>query len=120
MVLQMRISAVIPLYNGEKYIEQALHSVLSQTLAPADIIVVDDGSTDGGAAIVEKMAALHPIRLLCKENGGQSSARNLGIAHSGGDLIALLDQDDLWYPNHLEELVKPFLEPRSKQLGWVY
>jgi glycosyltransferase involved in cell wall biosynthesis len=119
-VEDLLITAVIPLYNGAPYIEEALRSVLRQSLAPAEIIVVDDGSTDDGAAIVERLAAQHPIRLLRKENGGQSSARNYGVAHAGGDFIALLDQDDAWYPNHLEELAKPFVERRARELGWVY
>jgi GT2 family glycosyltransferase len=66
------------------------------------------------------MAKRHPIRLLRKENGGQSSARNLGADHAHGDLIAFLDQDDVWYPDHLSELVKPFLETRAVELGWTY
>jgi glycosyltransferase involved in cell wall biosynthesis len=114
------ISAVIPLYNGERFIEEALTSLLRQTLQPDEIIVVDDGSTDGGPRIVERLAAEHPIRLLHKENGGQSAARNFGIAQAGGDLIALLDHDDAWYPNHLEELIKPFRQPRTNELGWAY
>jgi glycosyltransferase involved in cell wall biosynthesis len=115
-----RIATVIPLYNGAPYIVEALNSVLAQTLPPAEIIVVDDGSTDDGPAIVRRMAASHPITLLHKANGGQSSARNFGIAHCTCDLIALLDQDDIWYPNHLQELAKPFLRPRQPELGWVY
>jgi glycosyltransferase involved in cell wall biosynthesis len=114
------ITAIIPLYNGEKYIEEAVRSVLAQTLPPAEIIVVDDGSTDGGAAVVERLCLDYPIKLIRKENGGQSSARNRGVACAGGDLIALLDQDDAWYPNHLEDLIKPFLQPSSENLGWVY
>lgn len=114
------IAAVIPLYNGARYIEEALRSVLSQRLKPAEIIVINDGSTDDGPAIVERMAADHPITLLHKENGGQSSARNLGIRHCGSDLIALLDQDDAWYPNHLEKLVRPFMRPGRMELGWAY
>ena len=114
------ISVVIPLYNGERYIAEALRSVLSQTLKPAEVIVVDDGSTDGGPAIVEAMAASHPIRLLRTENRGQSAARNFGISQAGGDLIALLDQDDAWYPIHLAELIKPFLQPSIRPIGWVY
>ena len=117
---ELLIAAVIPLYNGAAFIEQALRSVLEQTRPAAEIIVVDDGSTDDGAAIVERIARDHPIRLLRKQNGGQSSARNFGIAHANGDLIALLDQDDVWYPNHLERLIAPFLEPRTTELGWVY
>ena len=114
------IAAVIPLYNGARYIEEALRSVLSQRLKPAEIIVINDGSTDDGPAIVERMAADHPITLLHKENGGQSSARNLGIRHCSSDLIALLDQDDAWYPNHLEKLVQPFMRPGRMELGWAY
>ena len=119
MPARMTIAAVIPLYNGSKFIFDAVRSVLAQTLAPQDIIVVDDGSTDDGAAIVEQLADEHPIRLLRKQHGGQSSARNFGGAHAGTDLIALLDQDDIWYPDHLDELIKPFLGP-SADLGWTY
>jgi glycosyltransferase involved in cell wall biosynthesis len=115
-----RIAVIIPLYNGEKYIAQALDSVFAQRLKPAEIVVVNDGSTDGGAAFVEELAARYPIRVLHKANGGQSSARNYGVAHTTSDLIALLDQDDVWYPNHLEQLVRPFLLNSERELGWVY
>ena len=117
---KLTISAVIPLYNGAPYIQESLDSVFSQILPPDEVIVVDDGSTDDGPAIVARMAESRPITLLRKANGGQSSARNFGIAHSKGQLIALLDQDDVWYPNHLAELVKPFRRPRYPELGWVY
>lgn len=116
----LRISAVIPLYNGANYIETALDSALTQNRPADEIIVVDDGSTDRGPEIVESIATRAPIRLLRKPNGGQSSARNLGIREATGDLIALLDQDDWWYPDHLSELSKPFLEQRRRNLGWVY
>jgi glycosyltransferase involved in cell wall biosynthesis len=115
-----RISAIIPLYNGASFIEDAVRGVQDQILKPTEVIVVDDGSTDDGAAIVERLSRAYPIKLLHKENGGQSSARNHGVAHSEGDLIAFLDQDDIWYRNHLEELIKPFLDPRHDRLGWVY
>ena len=114
------ISAVIPLYNGARFIEESLDSVFAQVLPPDEVIVVDDGSTDDGAAVVERLAQTRPITLLRKPNGGQSSARNFGIAHSTGQLIALLDQDDVWYPHHLSELSKPFRRPRYPELGWVY
>jgi glycosyltransferase involved in cell wall biosynthesis len=117
---EVLITAVIPLYNGAPFIREALQSVLDQQLVPDEIIVVDDGSTDSGSQIVAEMATRFPIRLLRKDNGGQSSARNLGVDHAHGDLIAFLDQDDVWYPNHLAELVKPFLENRAIELGWAY
>jgi glycosyltransferase involved in cell wall biosynthesis len=118
----LSIVAIIPLYNGSRLIEGAIRSVLAQTLQPDEFIVVDDGSTDdgAGAAIVERLAKEHPtITLLRKPNGGQSSARNHGVRHSKSNLIALLDQDDEWYPTHLEKLIAPFRKQGSG-LGWVY
>ena len=117
---RLRISVVIPLYNGARFIAEALESVFAQTLSPSEIIVVDDGSTDDGAELVRRVAAGRPLKLLHKPNGGQSSARNLGIRHASGTHIALLDQDDIWYPEHLEALVQPFLAPRTPPLGWTY
>jgi glycosyltransferase involved in cell wall biosynthesis len=116
------IVAIIPLYNGARWIEGTIRSVFAQTLQPDEFIVVDDGSTDdgAGAAIVEGLAKERPITLLRKANGGQSSARNYGVRHSSSALIALLDQDDLWFPRHLEALVKPFRHPTRMPLGWVY
>jgi glycosyltransferase involved in cell wall biosynthesis len=116
------IAAIVPLYNGARWIEGTIRSVFVQTLQPEEIIVVDDGSTDGGAgaAIVEKLARERPITLLRQANGRQSAARNFGIAHSKSALIALLDQDDEWYPNHLEELVKPYQENRDRPLALTY
>jgi glycosyltransferase involved in cell wall biosynthesis len=118
----LSIVAIIALYNGAPYIEEAIRSVLDQTLAPDEFIVVDDGSTDDGPAIVRRLAETHPqIRLLSKPNGGQSSARNFGVAHSKSALIALLDQDDGWYPTHLARLVEPFRDyDGGVPLGWVY
>jgi glycosyltransferase involved in cell wall biosynthesis len=117
-----RISAIIPLYNGAVYIKEALQSVLDQERPADEIIVVDDGSTDNGAGadIVREMAKSFPITLLTKPNGGQASSRNYGVAHSSGTLIALLDQDDAWYPHHLRELEHPFLKCNSRPLGWAY
>ncbi|MHB8264204.1 MAG: glycosyltransferase family 2 protein [Acidimicrobiales bacterium] len=108
----MNISAVIPLYNGAAYIGDALASVMTQTCLPIEVVVVDDGSTDDGAG-AEIVRAYQrdtplPVHLLHKENGGQSSARNFGISEARGTLIALLDQDDYWYPEHLEVLAGAF------------
>jgi glycosyltransferase involved in cell wall biosynthesis len=120
MTGDLKIAAVIPLYNGAHFVESALASVFAQTLPADEIIVVDDGSTDDGPEMVERMARQRPITLLRKVNGGQSSARNFGIARSASPLIALLDQDDIWYPDHLEHLVRPFREVHYPSLGWVY
>ncbi len=118
--VDLSIAAIIPLYNGAKWVERAIQSVLSQTLLPDELIVVDDGSTDDGPDIVARLAADHPlIKLLQQPNGGQSSARNFGVGHSECTLIALLDQDDVWYRHHLEQLIKPFRRRRGVPLGWV-
>jgi glycosyltransferase involved in cell wall biosynthesis len=116
------IAAIIPLYNGARYIEETLNSVFQQTSPPTEVIVIDDGSTDNGLgqAIVERMARNHPIRLIRKPNGGQSSARNLGVRESSSELLAFLDQDDVWYESHLEELVRPFQRRSVPPIGWVY
>lgn len=114
------ISTIIPLFNGGEFIEEAIRSVLAQTLLPDEIIVVDDGSTDNGPALVERLTEAFPIRLIRQQNTGQSAARNVGVKLAYGDLISFLDQDDIWYPNHLAELVSPFREKRSVEIGWSY
>lgn len=118
------ISAVVPLYNGGRFIADGLCSILNQTLPVREILVVNDGSVDDGAAIVRTFQADHPdlqITLINQNNAGQSAARNKGVLHAKGDLIAMMDQDDEWYPGHLEELVKPFVKPiPGPSLGWSY
>lgn len=98
------ISIVIPLYNKEKQFAATLHSVFSQTYTDYEIIVVNDGSTDGSASVVE---SLHDprIRLIHQANAGVSAARNLGISEARGEYIAFLDADDLWKPEYLETIV---------------
>ena len=95
MLDSLSISVVIPLHEGERFIAAAIASVLAQEEAPREVIVVDDGSTDGGAEIA---AAIAGVTVLRQENLGPGAARNRGIAHSRGELIAFLDQDDLWRP----------------------
>ena len=98
------ISVVIPLYNCQKYILRAIQSVLSQTYLPAEIIVVNDGSTDNSEQIV--LGINHPIvRLINQKNKGVSAARNRGINESKCEFIAFLDADDEWLPNHIETIV---------------
>ena len=89
------ISVVIPLYNKAAEIARALNSVLGQSLLPREIIVVDDGSTDGGGAVVEGFAS-PLIRLIRQENRGVSVARNVGIEAAATKWVALLDGDDVW------------------------
>jgi glycosyltransferase involved in cell wall biosynthesis len=94
------VSVVIPVYNNEPYIAAAVKSVLSQTLPPEEIIVVDDGSTDGTAAALKSFG--NSIKYVYQQNRGEPSARNTGIRESTSEYIAFLDGDDLWRANKLE------------------
>lgn len=100
----MKISVVIPLYNKKETVLRALNSVLSQTVLPEEIIVVNDGSTDSSAQIVAHLD--HSlIRLVNQSNQGVSAARNLGIAEAKHEWIAFLDADDEWMPEFLETVI---------------
>jgi glycosyltransferase involved in cell wall biosynthesis len=114
------IAAVIPLYNGSQFIEEAIRSVVAQTVPVDEIVVVDDGSKDDGPEIVEGLSRLHPITLLPKPNGGQSSARNFAINHTRCSHVAFLDQDDICYEDHIERLKAPFAEGKTRNLAVVY
>jgi len=112
------VTAILPLYQGAAYVEHALRSVVAQTLQPLEILVVDDGSTDGGGALAAAVPSPVPIRVLRQDNAGQSAARNVAAAVARGELLAFLDQDDTWYPQHLSRLVRPF--ERSEHVAWAY
>lgn len=99
----LSISVVIPYYNGSRMIGEALASVTAQTLAPIEIIVVDDCSKPEEAAALDRLAApFGAVVIHMPRNGGPSVARNAGIARARGEWIAFLDCDDLWAPNKLE------------------
>nr|MBD5376416.1 glycosyltransferase family 2 protein [Bacteroides sp.] len=97
------ISIVIPLYNKAHKIEETLNSVLAQTFQDFEIIIVDDGSTDGSAEIVAELKDSR-IRIISQENAGVSAARNRGIQESKGEYVAFLDADDQWYPEYLSSI----------------
>ena len=99
------VSVVIPLYNKGPYIARALTSVLAQTFQDFEVIVVDDGSTDDGAAVVSGFDDPR-IRLIQQENRGVSAARNRGIEAARAELVAFLDADDEWMAGHLEVLLR--------------
>ena len=94
------VSVIIPVYNRQQYIEEAIQSVLNQTLAPLEIIVVDDGSTDNTAAIVKAFG--QTVRYVCRKNGGPAAARNTGLELAQGRFIAFLDSDDIWPADKLK------------------
>lgn len=112
--MQPLISVIIPVYKVEAYLTACVESVLAQTYPNIEIILVDDGSPDGCPAICDAFAARDSrIRVLHKENGGLSSARNAGIDMAGGDYLALLDSDDLWSPRFLERLFRAIQETEA-------
>ncbi len=97
------ITVVIPLYNKEKMVAETLRSVLAQTYRDYEVVVVDDGSTDGSADVVRQFDDPR-IRLVSQKNAGVSAARNRGIEEAKGEHIAFLDADDKWDEGHLENL----------------
>src|SRR3989442_14959767 len=110
------VSVVIPVYNGERYLVDAIQSVLDQTYQNFEVIVVDDGSTDGSAAVAKRFG--EAIRFVHQANGGVCKARNTGIAAARGGYLAFLDQDDLWLPDKLAVQVA-YLDSHP-EVGAVY
>jgi glycosyltransferase involved in cell wall biosynthesis len=98
----LRISVVVPVFNGASFIREALDSILAQTRQVDEIVVVDDGSTDETITIVSSYAAAG-VTLLKQQRQGPSAARNRGVAETTGDLIAFLDADDIWMPTKIEK-----------------
>ena len=105
------ISVIIPVYRVEAYLSACIESVLAQTYPNFEIILVDDGSPDSCPRLCDEFAARDSrIRVIHKENGGLSSARNAGIDAARGDILAFLDSDDLWTPVFLERLYAALTE----------
>jgi glycosyltransferase involved in cell wall biosynthesis len=102
------VSVVIPVYNGEKYITECLESVYQQTYPSFEVIIIDDGSTDQSLEIINKMPG--DKKIISQQNKDVSHARNTGIKNASGQLIAFLDQDDLWDTKRLEKLIRVFMK----------
>ena len=98
------VSTIIPVYNGQRFLAEALQSVLSQNYKPVEIIVVDDGSTDDTAVLTKRFGT--KIRYIYQENAGPAAARNHGISLANGEVTAFLDVDDLWSPTKLQTQVR--------------
>ncbi len=116
------ISVVIPLFNKERNIGSTLESVLNQTYSDFEVVIVDDGSTDGSAEVVRGyMTRYNCIRLVEQANSGVSAARNRGIKEAFGDYVALIDGDDIWDKGCLAELVSMSVDfPDAALLGVNY
>jgi glycosyltransferase involved in cell wall biosynthesis len=110
------VSVVLPAFNGERFLAEAIESVLAQTWSPVQLIVVDDGSTDASGEI----ARAYPITCLRQPNRGVAAARNRGLEAAQGELISFLDQDDLWLPRKLERQVAALESDRSAQMSMCH
>ena len=114
------VSVVVPAFNAEATLARTLASVQSQTYANLEIVVVDDGSTDGTRRLAEAEARADPrIRVLSQPNGGVAEARNAGVRASKGNLVALIDADDLWHPEKIARQVAVLAEG-GPAMGFVY
>lgn len=112
-----QISVVIPLWNKRTEVGAAIASVLAQTVAPLEIVVVDDGSTDSSSEVVESFTS-PLVRLIRQTNAGVSAARNRAISEARGEWVALLDADDEWRPEFLEKVSLLSLEcPECRAFG---
>jgi len=115
------VDIVIPLYNKQATIEQAVRSVQSQTVTDWRLIVVDDGSTDGSTDVVRRLQGQDPrIELIQQPNSGPGTARNTGIRAAAADYVAFLDADDLWYPEHLKTALEAITQNEAAMVGTMY
>ncbi|MDO5555812.1 MAG: glycosyltransferase [Clostridia bacterium] len=106
-----KISAIVPVYNTEKYLTKCLNSIINQTYQDFEIIIVNDGSTDNSEKIILEFKNKYPekIKYLKKENGGLSNARNFGVEHAKGDYLSFIDSDDYIDINLFEKLI-PYID----------
>jgi glycosyltransferase involved in cell wall biosynthesis len=125
------VSALVPVYNGERYLEEALDSIFTQGWEPLEVIVLDDGSTDSTGEIAHR----YPVRYLHQENAGIPATRNAAVEAARGEIVAFLDADDVWLPGGLEKRVRHlladpelsyvvarmdvFLEPGNERPPWI-
>jgi len=114
-----QVSVVIAYFNGSDWIERSLKSALSQTHKPAEVIVVDDGSSEKDSRFLEDLAKHHEVKVIKQENSGQSVARNNGISKAKSEYVCLLDQDDYFLPRHIEILLKT-ADTEDTRFGFSY
>jgi len=111
-----KVSIIIPVFNGEKYLDECIKSALNQTYSNIEIIVVDDGSIDKSLKIIKKYS--DRIKIIKKQNGGTASALNAGINQMSGEWFKWFSQDDVLYPNSIEELIR-FGESIENKKNWI-
>ncbi len=112
------ISCIVPVYNGERFVSEALDSIFAQTYRPIEVIVVDDGSTDGTPEILARYG--ERIQRFRQDNLGPAAARNRGIEMARGKYVAFLDADDVWHKNKLERQMQRFTENPELEVCITY
>ena len=113
----MKVSIIVPLYNAEKFAHRCIDSILAQSYDDYELLLVDDGSKDGTSALCDDYAQEHRcIKVFHKENGGVSSARNLGLNHATGEWVTFVDADDWVEPNFLQSVQNA----DDKKVDWVF
>ncbi|WP_312322940.1 glycosyltransferase family 2 protein, partial [Soonwooa sp.] len=110
------VSIITPSYNTEKYIQETISSVLSQTLTDWEWIITDDKSSDKTTEIIEQHKDSRIILIKAEKNGGAGHARNLSLEKASGRFITFLDADDFWEPNFLEEMVN-FMKKEKAEIA---
>jgi glycosyltransferase involved in cell wall biosynthesis len=114
-----RFSVIVSSYNYEDFVVAAVNSALQQSLPPLEVIVVDDGSSDTSVPRLQTAFDKEPrVKIIPKDNGGQMSAWVEGCRHANGDVVALLDSDDLWHPQYLQQIAKVYIAQPS--VDYVY
>lgn len=118
----IKVSVIVPVYNTKEYLNKCLDSLINQTLQELEIIVVDDGSTDGSTEIIRKYEREYPnkVKVFYKQNGGQASARNLGLKKVSGEYIGFFDSDDFADLNMFESLYKKAKDEQADFVGCAY
>lgn len=117
-----KLSLVVPIYNVEAYLSQCLDSILTQSNVDMEVLLVNDGSTDGSKAIIDDYALKYPdlFVVVDKQNGGLGDARNCGAALAKGEYLAFLDSDDFYEPNVLAELIQTADEMNADLVNFDY
>lgn len=114
MTTQPLVTIIIPALNAERFIAEAIESILAQNVAPIEIVVIDDGSTDSTAAIASRYGS--PVRCISQTNRGLPGARNSGLSAANGDLIGFCDADDVFMPGCLQLQLKKLAANPDKDL----
>lgn len=114
------VSVILPTYNRSRFLPDAFASIEQQTLQDWELILVDDGSTDDTASVVGEWQSRipQPVKFFRQENRGAYGARNMGLDHAEGELVAFFDSDDLWLPHHLADCAKALRD--NADVDWVY